>query len=275
MTTLVVKDASGATVYLKGTGAGTELDPFVAEHSFALPANAATATAQATAQATLAAIQSAAESIVTATAAIKTAAEALNTKTTAVNTGAIAGTVALDGPTLAALETITAAISGTVGLDAGTLAALETINAVVSGDVSISNFPVTQNIAGTVALDAGTLAALENITAAISNFPATQAVTGPLTDSELRATPVPVSAAPDDSLNFARHFGMQRGSVYLERSTGRVRITIEAGTLPNVTTVGTVSNVANQSSLGGVNATPLVRASMNSAWSLLTQRIYS
>lgn len=48
-----------------------------------------------------------------------------------------------------------------------------------------------------VALDAASLAALENITVggtvAVSNFPASQAVTGPLTDAQLRADAVPVS----------------------------------------------------------------------------------
>lgn len=83
--------------------------------------------------------------------------------------------VALDATTLAALESINSTISGTVALDATTLSALETINAVCSG---------------TVALDAGTLSALENITATISG---SVAVTGPLTDTQLRATPVPIS----------------------------------------------------------------------------------
>lgn len=44
--------------------------------------------------------------------AMRVAVEALNSKTTAVNTSAIAGTVALDGSTLAALESITAATGG-------------------------------------------------------------------------------------------------------------------------------------------------------------------
>lgn len=56
-----------------------------------------------------------------------------------------------------------------VALDAATLAALETINAVVSGSVSVSNFP------------------------------ANQAVSGPLTDGELRAAPVPVSFPADEA----------------------------------------------------------------------------
>jgi hypothetical protein len=45
-------------------------------------------------------------------AAVQSAVEAINGKTTAVNTGAIAGTVALDAPTLAALESIQAATGG-------------------------------------------------------------------------------------------------------------------------------------------------------------------
>lgn len=54
------------------------------------------------------ATQTTVAALLAAAQAIQTAAEALNTKTTAVNTGAIAGTVALDAPTLAALEQITA-----------------------------------------------------------------------------------------------------------------------------------------------------------------------
>lgn len=65
------------------------------------------------------------------------------------------------------------AVTGTVALDAPTLAALETINAVVTGSVSVTNFPASVEVSndvgnplpvnGTVALDAATLAALETI----------------------------------------------------------------------------------------------------------------
>lgn len=59
----------------------------------------------------------------------------------------------------------------------------------VSGSVSVGNFPATQPVSGTVS---------------IGNFPATQpvsiagsvAVTGPLTDTQLRASPVPVTSTP-------------------------------------------------------------------------------
>lgn len=50
-----------------------------------------------------------------------------------------------------------------VALDAPTLAALENINATVSGTVAVSNLPATQTVSGTVALDSSSLAALESI----------------------------------------------------------------------------------------------------------------
>ena len=79
------------------------LVPAVAEAdpSTGAPADRATET-------TLAALKTVADTLATAAAAIQSAVEALNGKTTAVNTGAIAGTVSLDGATLAALETINA-----------------------------------------------------------------------------------------------------------------------------------------------------------------------
>jgi hypothetical protein len=87
----------------------------------------------------------------------------------------VSGTVALDAPTLAALENIT--VNGTVALDAPTLAALE--NTTVSGTVEIGAASLAA--LETTELGAATLAALENIT-----------VTGPLTDAQLRAVPVPM-----------------------------------------------------------------------------------
>jgi hypothetical protein len=59
--------------------------------------------------ATLVALSVAVATLNTAAAAIQAAAEAINSKVTAVNTGAIAGTVALDAESLAAMETITVA----------------------------------------------------------------------------------------------------------------------------------------------------------------------
>lgn len=112
---------------------------------------------------------------------------------------ATAQRVTLSTETLAALET--------TELGATTLAALENITVTVGaalpagtnniGDVDIVTMPA-------VALDAATLAALESITVTgtfwqatqpVSGtfWQATQPVSGPLTDAQLRATPVPVS----------------------------------------------------------------------------------
>jgi hypothetical protein len=102
------------------------------------------------------------------------------------------GTVELGATSLAALENITATVSGPIDLSSATLSALESttvqngagVSAVniqdggnsitVDGTVNVGNFPATQNV---------------NVTNA------SIAVTGPLTDTELRASAVPVSAA--------------------------------------------------------------------------------
>jgi hypothetical protein len=54
----------------------------------------------------------------------------------------------------------------------------------VSGTVAVSNFPATQQVSGTVALDSATLAALETTTVSVNNFPATQTVSA--TDLDIR-----------------------------------------------------------------------------------------
>ena len=68
-----------------------------------------------------------------------------------------------------------------VSLDAATLAALE--------NVSIDNFPAIQTVDGEVSLSPATLAALEDLTVTVDNQ-----LVQPLTDAQLRALPVPVSA---------------------------------------------------------------------------------
>ncbi|MDZ7920740.1 hypothetical protein [Rhodoferax sp.] len=99
MSNVPIKDANEATrkvdVFTRTEGADTVEVQAVAlvDPDTGTPLNLAT-------QATVAALLTAAQ-------AIQAAADALNAKTTAVNTGAIAGTVALDGPSLAALESVT------------------------------------------------------------------------------------------------------------------------------------------------------------------------
>lgn len=134
----------------------------VSAASLPLPTGAATET---TAAALLAAAQ-----------ATQAAAETLAGRT--INTGSVSGTVALDDPTLAALENISAAVSGTM---------------------AVSNFPATQAVSGTVAVS-GSVPVTGTFwqttqpisgSVSVSNFPATAG----LTDAELRASPVQITSA--------------------------------------------------------------------------------
>lgn len=104
----------------------------------------------------------------------------------------VAGNVALDGASLAALETVNVGnllalqpvsdnggsltIDGTVALDPGSLSALET--------VSVANLPAVQPVS-----DNGASLTVDG-TVSVSGAVAT---TGPLTDAQLRAASVPVS----------------------------------------------------------------------------------
>jgi hypothetical protein len=116
----------------------------------------------------------------------------------------------------------TQSVSGTVELAPATLTALESITVSVgnfpisqpvSGTVAVDNFPATQSVSGTVELAPATLTALESVTATVSNLPAdypdvetlakteqvrsllagTLTVSGPLTNTQLRAAAVPIT----------------------------------------------------------------------------------
>jgi hypothetical protein len=116
---------------------------------------------------------------------------------------AIIGTVTIANPTanpetgLAKESTLAALLTElgqklepgqAVALDAATLAALETINAVVSGTVAVSNFPASQPVTGPL-----TDAQLRAAAVPVSGFPATQAVSGTVAVSN--PTPAPVATA--------------------------------------------------------------------------------
>lgn len=93
-------------------------------------------------------------------------------------------------------------VAGIVSLDPTTLAALENTTVTVAGPVSITGpvsvtgtfWPATQPVSGTIALDAASLAALETV-----SISGSVAVTGPLTDAQLRASAVPVSPPTSNS----------------------------------------------------------------------------
>lgn len=84
-------------------------------------------------------------------------------------------------------------VSGTVAI--GNLPATQP----VSGSVSVSNLPATQPVSGSVSVSNFPATQPISGSVSVSNFPATQPVsgtvtaTGPLTDTQLRATAVPVS----------------------------------------------------------------------------------
>jgi hypothetical protein len=92
-------------------------------------------------------------------------------------------------------------------------------------------------------------------------------VSGPLTDEQLRAVSVPV----DVSGELVEAIEAMRMAVQaLNRSIGqmmpdtanRMRVNVEAGTLPTVTTVGTVSTMTNQTQVGSFAATEQIPSLM-------------
>lgn len=111
------------------------------------------------------------------------------------------GTVELGATSLAALET--------TELGATTLAALENITVTVSGTVQVADGSGPLTIDGTVELGATSLAALENIT-----------VTGPLTDTQLRASAVPVSVGPVTSGGLTAHRATMAATINATNAKG-------------------------------------------------------
>jgi len=133
----------------------------------------------------------------------------------------------------------------------------------VSGSVSVSNFPATQPVSGTVTADTElpAAAALADTTAnptvpAVGGFsmlwngttwdrvPGTAAnglkVTGPLTDTQLRATPVPVS-----------------GTVTANAGTGPFPVSDNAGSLTVDAPVGTPAFVRLSDGAAAITALPV------------------
>lgn len=174
-------------------GAAGEL-VLISSAGMPITASALPLPAGAAAETTLAALKAVADTIATAAAAIQVAAEALNAKATAINTGAIAGTVALDAGSLAALETINVGnFPAGFGVTGVVEIANDTGNAV---PVSAAALPLPTGAAtqATLASVDGKLPALDT-----GRIPVIlPAGGGGLTDTELRASAVPViqSGAP-------------------------------------------------------------------------------
>ena len=204
----------------------------------------------------------------------------------------IGGVVALDAPTLAALESINATTGGLT--DTQLRATAVPISGTVTANTGLAQ-PLTDAqlratavpVSGTVALDAPSLAALETITVAnqltdvasettLSSLngkvPALEggripvvlpAGGGGLTDSELRAEPVPTL---DDHAGSLLHLILKtlRSPFGYDKSLARYRQTaiIESGT---VTTVTTASNLVN---IDGRNGAMLINTNSRAAWAM-------
>lgn len=142
--------------------------------------------------------------------------------------------VALDGATLAALESINAVVSGIVALDGSTLAALESITTTIANWPS--DFPDTAVLAKVEAVRALLEAGLEvSGSIEVENFPAEFPLpagqitaltpqTDSLTNDQLRAAEVPVS----DDYSTESHAAQQVGA------DGVLTFTIAAGQLVGV-----------------------------------------
>lgn len=238
--------------------------PVIAE-ALPLPDGAAT-------EATLAALN------VIATA-ISNAVSALNAKATAINTGAIAGTVALDAPTLAALESITASTGGitddqlraapvpmsATALPLPTGAATEAAQTTGNGTLAsllakLIDSPATETTLASLdaklpALDAGRLP--------VSLPPGG----GGLTNTELRAAAVPVDVAGElleaiEALRMGLQALTRTVGLLMPDTAGRMRVNVETGTtavtgtLTGVTTVATVTNQAQVGALAANDQVP-------------------
>jgi hypothetical protein len=137
----------------------------------------------------------------------------------------------------------------------------------VSSPVNASN-PMPVSVGGSVAVTGTFFQATQPV-----SIGGPVAVTGALTDAELRASPVSVEAYGElieaiEAMRFAVQALTRSIGQMLPDTAARMRVNVEAGTLPTVTTVGTVSTVTtmatltNQTQIGGLAATEQIPALM-------------
>lgn len=138
----------------------------------------------------------------------------------------------------------------------------------------VTNFPATQPVSGSV--NVGNFPATQPVSGSVSvsNFPATQPVSGPLTNAELAASEV-VEALRQIQMEvdvLKNTIGQTRVD-----AGGRLRILLDSIsaslTLATVTTVTTVSTVTNQTQIGGTNANDQVSALRRAAADTLLSKI--
>ena len=161
-----------------------------------------------------------------------------------------ASAVSVSGPvTDAQLRASAVAVSGPV-----TDAQLRATAVPVSGPLTDTQLRAAAVVVdGEVALDSATISALTT--------------GGALTDVQLRATPVPVDVAGEllealEAMRFAVQALTRTMGQMLPDTASRMRVNIEAGTLPAVTTVTTVATLTNQTQIGGLAATEQIPSLM-------------
>ena len=108
--------------------------------------------------------------------------------------------------TLTPLTSVT--VTQAIGTNLHTVIDSGSVNAAVTGTVSVSNFPASQAVSGTVTVanpgltDTQLRATALPVSLASTTVTGSVAVTGPLTDTQLRALAVPVSLASTTVTNF-------------------------------------------------------------------------
>lgn len=294
MTSVVFKDENGTTFRPDGfpreeSGEQVFMQAVVpVDPASGTPLDIATET-------TLLALNTAIGTLNTVSAAVQAAVEAMNTKTTAINTGAIAGTVELGATSLAALESVQATIANfpTTQQIVGDVDA-------TGSTVAVGNFPATQPISAAdlplpsgAATEATVLATSAALGAKADAAATTDAGTfsliaffkrllgklpdlsggripvelppggGSLSDTELRASPVPVEDETVGDL-LRRVIALLLSPRGYDKSQGRQRVTAAVENLPtlaNVTTVGTVTNMGTGRDAGQMLINPANRTS--------------
>jgi hypothetical protein len=165
--------------------------------------------------------------------------------------------------TLAALKLVADAISSASAAIRAAVSSLDAKTVAVN----------TGAIAGTVALDATAITALANA-ATLSTQPISGTVsTGllqPLTDAQLRATPVPVNAAIDFTVALLRALENITDGPMVEPASGRLRVVLDATggaqVLGTVSTVTTVAAATTLNQLAGIPVNSMVYDAIDTAW---------
>jgi len=176
-------------------------------------------------------------------------------------------------PTGAALETTLSALKTVAdGIDAVLDSIDSKITTCNTDSVTVSNFPATQPVTGPLTdselRTSDVKVSLDGEQVAVSNFPASQAVTGPLTDSQLRAESIVVSSSSIETLSqeivhMLRMIKTQINNLpFYDRTINRARVSALVES-GTVTTCGTVTNMTN---VGSFPWDVMVRMQNRSAW---------